>query len=216
MRAQCKDSPYVCVCGAQFGGIRVLQMSVGGEAEADCSTRVLRAQEAEERLDDMEFKDTISLWSYNQARVEEEINRRQEALTMSSQVLSACSVFGLQPRGLLRPRPSPAFLEHLFGLKQDLAIGQKKFGPCLTVLQRGATHTFRAARECTSCPLCYSLVPHFRLGRRAIKTLESPLHLSPTKGWKWTPYVSLSCLEALSTPPPPPPHTQTYTWGSAQ
>eukprot|EP00906_Rhabdomonas_costata_P003270 RCo005003 len=59
-----------------------------------------RAQEAEEKLEEMEFKDTISMWSHNQARIEEECNRRQESYQMSSQTGKTC-------HKILR-RPTPA------------------------------------------------------------------------------------------------------------
>jgi hypothetical protein len=60
-----------------------------------------RAQEAEEKLDEMEFKDTISMWSYNQSRIEEEINRRKESYQMSSQTGKTCHTI------LRRPNTAP-------------------------------------------------------------------------------------------------------------
>lgn len=44
-----------------------------------------RAQEAEEELEENEFRDTVTMWSYNRARIEEEIHRRQESFRFSSQ-----------------------------------------------------------------------------------------------------------------------------------
>eukprot|EP01006_Ploeotia_vitrea_P027889 TRINITY_DN60670_c0_g1_i2.p1 TRINITY_DN60670_c0_g1~~TRINITY_DN60670_c0_g1_i2.p1 ORF type:complete len:386 (-),score=38.51 TRINITY_DN60670_c0_g1_i2:132-1289(-) len=38
----------------------------------------------------MDLQDTLSMWAYNQARIEEEINRRQESFQMSSQTGKTC------------------------------------------------------------------------------------------------------------------------------
>jgi hypothetical protein len=44
-----------------------------------------RALEAEENLEQIEFKDAVTMWSFNRARIEEEINRRHESMTYASQ-----------------------------------------------------------------------------------------------------------------------------------
>jgi len=44
-----------------------------------------RSRETEEELENVEFQDTISTWASNRARIEEEIQRRQEASRYSSQ-----------------------------------------------------------------------------------------------------------------------------------
>eukprot|EP00667_Euglena_gracilis_P003968 EG_transcript_3983 len=64
-----------------------------------------RAQEAEAKLDEMEFADTVAMWSHNQARIEEEINRRQEAYQMSSQTGRTCHRILRRPHTAELPEP---------------------------------------------------------------------------------------------------------------
>eukprot|EP00668_Euglena_longa_P034479 GGOE01044292.1.p1 GENE.GGOE01044292.1~~GGOE01044292.1.p1 ORF type:complete len:669 (-),score=173.44 GGOE01044292.1:535-2502(-) len=66
-----------------------------------------RAQEAEAKLDEMEFADTVAMWSHNQARIEEEINRRQEAYQMSSQTGRTCHHILCRPHTAARSDPQP-------------------------------------------------------------------------------------------------------------
>lgn len=44
-----------------------------------------RARDAQEKMEDMQFQDAVRTWSYNRARIEEEIQRRQESNRYSSQ-----------------------------------------------------------------------------------------------------------------------------------
>ncbi|KAL9649573.1 hypothetical protein ABK040_003251 [Willaertia magna] len=44
-----------------------------------------RAKEAEEKIEDLEFKDAILAWRINRSRIEEEMQRRQESQTFASQ-----------------------------------------------------------------------------------------------------------------------------------
>eukprot|EP01012_Entosiphon_sulcatum_P041716 TRINITY_DN555_c0_g1_i1.p1 TRINITY_DN555_c0_g1~~TRINITY_DN555_c0_g1_i1.p1 ORF type:complete len:733 (-),score=134.46 TRINITY_DN555_c0_g1_i1:153-2351(-) len=85
-----------------------------------------RAEEAEEKLEEMEFRDTISLWSFNQARIEEEINRRQESAQMSSQTGKTCHKILRRP--FTAPLADAAISGASFNLPSEIDLTAAKPG----------------------------------------------------------------------------------------
>uniref|UniRef100_A0A7S1NJG1 Uncharacterized protein n=1 Tax=Eutreptiella gymnastica TaxID=73025 RepID=A0A7S1NJG1_9EUGL len=151
-----------------------------------------RVQEAEEKLDMMAFKDTLSLWSFNQSRIEEEINRRAEAATMSSQTGKTCHT-------ILRDPDAAKNTSNVFDLTEvETAVSFK--GPFDTPMtaQRKAKSTPRTLDSEDPedpdhpTPLRAGPTGASTLGSASPRVPRLPMLLSPRNGGK---EISLSAYD---------------------